>query len=210
MYEKFHELPHEKQMKIINAAMEVFSQNEYKHAVTDDIAAKAGISKGSLFYYFHNKKDLYLYLYHYVIRVTSEQAVNEKFWEITGFFEALEHVADIKMKMLRKNPYMLDFSMRCFYSSGEQVSGELSELNTKFQDNVFKDYLPNVDFSKFKDKVDPEKVFRMIGWMSDGYLHDRQMRGTGISIEKLMEEFRSWVDMFRNILYKEEYLHECD
>jgi TetR/AcrR family transcriptional regulator len=35
MNEKFYSLPEEKQLKIINAAMEVFGQNEYKRASTD-------------------------------------------------------------------------------------------------------------------------------------------------------------------------------
>ena len=55
MNEKFFALPEEKRHQIINAAIEVFSKYDYKHASTDLIAAKAGISKGSLFYYFHNK-----------------------------------------------------------------------------------------------------------------------------------------------------------
>ena len=53
MNDKFYLLEEEKQLKIINAAMEVFGKNEYKKASTDLIAAKAGISKGLLFYYFH-------------------------------------------------------------------------------------------------------------------------------------------------------------
>lgn len=51
----FEHLPREKQLRILNAAMKVFARNDYRHASTDDIAAQAGISKGLLFYYFHNK-----------------------------------------------------------------------------------------------------------------------------------------------------------
>ena len=67
MNEKFFTLSPEKQARITNAALEVFARNDYKHASTDDIAAKAGISKGLLFYYFRNKQSLYLYLYDYAL-----------------------------------------------------------------------------------------------------------------------------------------------
>lgn len=60
MNDRFYELPEEKQLAIFNAAMEVFGENDYKRASTDLIAKKAGISKGMLFYYFHNKKELFL------------------------------------------------------------------------------------------------------------------------------------------------------
>ena len=63
MNEKFFELTEEKQKTIINAAMSVFAENEYKKATTDDITKRASISKGLLFHYFDNKKGLYLYIY---------------------------------------------------------------------------------------------------------------------------------------------------
>ena len=62
MNEKFFALPEEKRHQIINAAIEVFSKYDYKHASTDLIAAKAGISKGSLFYYFHNKNCICIFI----------------------------------------------------------------------------------------------------------------------------------------------------
>lgn len=60
MNERFKELPEERQRAVLNSAMEVFSKYDYKKASTDLIAAKAGVSKGLLFYCFHNKKELYL------------------------------------------------------------------------------------------------------------------------------------------------------
>ena len=51
MNEAFFALPEEKRQRILNAALEAFAKHEYKKASTDDIAAKAGISKGLLFYY---------------------------------------------------------------------------------------------------------------------------------------------------------------
>ena len=40
MNQKIFELNEEKRLAIINAGLEVFSKNDYKHALTDDIAAK--------------------------------------------------------------------------------------------------------------------------------------------------------------------------
>ena len=62
MNEKFFSLPEEKQQAIINAGYRVSSQNTYKKSPVSEIAAEAGISKSLLFYYFRNKKELYLFL----------------------------------------------------------------------------------------------------------------------------------------------------
>ena len=63
MNEAFYELSEEKQQAIYNDSMEVFGDYEYNRASTDLIASKAGVSKGLLFYYFHNKKALYLHTF---------------------------------------------------------------------------------------------------------------------------------------------------
>ena len=62
MNEKFYQLPCGRREKIIRSAYQVFSRNEYKRASMSAIADAAGISKSLLFYYFKNKKELYLYL----------------------------------------------------------------------------------------------------------------------------------------------------
>ena len=70
MNEKFFSLPEEKQQAIINAGFRVFSQNTYKKSPVSEIAAEAGISKSLLFYYFRNKKELYLFLWEKCAQVT--------------------------------------------------------------------------------------------------------------------------------------------
>lgn len=91
MNERFKELPEEKQQAVLNAAMEVFSKYDYKKASTDLIAAKAGVSKGLLFYYFHNKKELYLFVYEQAERIITDSIVDSKMMEITDFFELIAY-----------------------------------------------------------------------------------------------------------------------
>ncbi|PWJ76849.1 UNVERIFIED_CONTAM: TetR family transcriptional regulator [Murimonas intestini] len=210
MYEKFHELPVEKQTCIINAAMEVFSKNEYKQANTDDIAARAGISKGSLFYYFHNKRDLYLYLYDYTANVMKSQILDKDFWKITDLFERIRYGALCKVRILKKNPHILDFCVRCFYSKEEAVSSQLNSMNTELTDNAAESYFAGIDCSKFKDGVSAQKVYQMMNWMSDGYIHSKRMKEDALDLEQMMKEFEEWMEMLRTMMYKEEYLHECN
>ena len=210
MNEKFYTLPEEKQQNIVNAAMEVFAKNEYKRASTDLIAAKAGISKGLLFYYFHNKKELYLFLYDYLIEVMKEQADASRFSEITDFFELLRYGVSMKVGILQKNPYIMDFAMRAFYSEKEDVSDDLKAVNTTQEDALYKMYFGSVDMHKFKDGAEPYHVFKMLRWMADGYLHDVQMSGKPVILEEMMAEFGVWIEMMRKLTYKEEYQDECD
>ena len=58
----FLNLPKEKRDKIINISLIEFAQHSYKGASLSRIVEKAGIAKGSMYQYFKNKKELYLYL----------------------------------------------------------------------------------------------------------------------------------------------------
>ena len=102
MNEKFFTLSPEKQARITNAALEVFARNDYKHASTDDIAAKAGISKGLLFYYFRNKQSLYLYLYDYALEQVRGQVLRQKLDGVTDFFELMHIGARAKLELLTR------------------------------------------------------------------------------------------------------------
>ena len=202
MNEKFFALPEEKRHQIINAAIEVFSKYDYKHASTDLIAAKAGISKGSLFYYFHNKKELYLYLYNYIMDVMKEQLPDRDILNITDFFELLEYAARQKVKVMEQgSPYIMDFAMRAFYSEKEDVSDDLRNHNFVQQDVIYQAY-----FSKFKDGISPHEICKMLIWMADGYLHEARMLGQQPDMDVMMAEFTKWMEMFRKFVYKEEYL----
>lgn len=98
--EKFEELSQEKQRRIIDAGMEVFGRNEYKKANTEDIAAKAGISKGLLFYYFKDKKSFYMYLFQYCVEIITRMMDDEDYTKITDFFELMEFGAQKKMQTM--------------------------------------------------------------------------------------------------------------
>ena len=59
----------ERKQELLDAALLEFSQKSYEEASVNRIIADAGISKGTFYYHFKDKADLYLHL----IRHTSEQ-----------------------------------------------------------------------------------------------------------------------------------------
>ena len=154
--EKFEELSQEKQRRIIDAGMEVFGRNEYKKANTEDIAAKAGISKGLLFYYFKDKKSFYMYLFQYCVEIITRMMDDEDYTKITDFFELMEFGAQKKMQTMVEHPFILDFISRAFSSSREAVSKDVAMELHSLIDTTFDRYFAHVDFSKFNNDVDPK------------------------------------------------------
>jgi AcrR family transcriptional regulator len=206
MNTKFFELPEEKQQRIINAGFEIFSKSEFKKASTEDIAAQAGISKGLLFYYFHDKKTLYLFLYDLAEKLLTESVIDEHFSGITDVFEMFEYAANRKYAILQKSPYVMDFVTRAFYSQKEVVTDALNMRFQKKTAEIYATMFTNIDFSKFRNDVNPMEIMQMLSWMADGYLREQQRQGKEIDLDDLMTMYRDWTTIFKKIAYKEEYL----
>lgn len=58
----FFNLPEEKRKMIIDTALDEFGSQPYSNASLSRIVARAGIAKGSMYQYFEDKKDLFVYL----------------------------------------------------------------------------------------------------------------------------------------------------
>jgi AcrR family transcriptional regulator len=200
------ELPEEKRSRIINAGFKVFGENEFKRASTDEIAAKAGISKGLLFYYFHDKRSFFTFLFERAADLIKEYVVDDRLNRITDFFELCDYAAERKCRMLADSPYILDFIMRAYYSRQEAVSDELDRKLENEIGAIYGTYFKHIDLSKFREDVDPQEIYRMLAWMLDGYMHERRRSVQSVALEDMMEKYRQWSAYFKKIAYREEYL----
>lgn len=206
MNEKFFELSKEKQQRIINATMEVFACNDYKHASTDVIAAKSGVSKGLLFYYFHNKKELFLYVLDYCINITFEAFNKPEMLQITDFFDILEYGAQVKMNIIENNPFITDFIMHSYFSEREEITEELNKKITQILATTYNSYFAHIDKTKFKENIDIIELYRMLLWVGDGYLNERRRLNQPVRVSEAAATFKKIVLLFRQAVYKQEYI----
>jgi AcrR family transcriptional regulator len=59
---RFHKLPPEQQQAVVHAALDEFATHGFNAGSLNRIIDAAGISKGSMYYYFDGKEDLYVYV----------------------------------------------------------------------------------------------------------------------------------------------------
>lgn len=204
-FDKFESLPEERQEAIVGAAVEMFGRHDYKGASTEEIARKAGISKGLLFFYFRNKKELYLYLMERLMEKVSALVVDEEFYKIDDFFELLLYASEKKRVVLAKFPYLLEFSIRAFYPEHKDVKDTMDNWTQAQIDLMFTTYFKNVRFDRFRDDIDPRYVLDLLIWLADGYLHQQRAQRQRPDMDDMMEQMGRWCDMLRAYAYKEEY-----
>ncbi len=134
-----HLIP-DKQERIINAALAEFARNGYERASTNEIVKEAGISKGSLFVYFNNKKELYLFLLDYTAKVINKiySAVD---WGETDVFERMKTLGLAKFKIYKSHPHAFNFLKATAYENAEEIKAEVRKLaNTLIAEGLEKGY----------------------------------------------------------------------
>lgn len=206
MNEGFFDLSNEKQLRIVNAGFEVFAGSDYKRASTEQIAQKAEISKALLFYYFHNKKTLYLFLFDCARKMLENAVLDGKFEEKTDFFEMCAYAAMRKFELIEKTPHLMDFLTRSFYEQNNEASQDLGRTLRGVVAQMYATYFKNVDYSKFKEGVNPADVLQMLSWMGEGYCGERRKMGQMVDPASLKEKYEIWAELLKRATYKEEFL----
>ncbi|HOI34856.1 MAG TPA: TetR/AcrR family transcriptional regulator [Mesotoga infera] len=131
--ETFFNLPLEKRERIIEAAIDEFSRNDYREARINEIVRLSSIPKGSFYQYFEDKKDLFRYvidlLYEKKMKVISavmNSAMN------ASVFQTLRLMAEAAIEMAEENPRLSRI--------GDRLMADPALMR-----EVFEDYRPSSD-----------------------------------------------------------------
>jgi len=93
----------EKRNRIYNAAVHEFAREGYEKTSIKNIAARAEISKGSLYDYFENKEDIYLAVCTHGIN-QSRQNIDEIIDDSLNFFDQIRNIFHRGLSFVMENP----------------------------------------------------------------------------------------------------------
>jgi len=157
----FLNLAVEEQNRIIDAALDEFAGKDFEAASLNSIIAKAGISKGSMYHYFANKKDLYRHLISQIMK-TKEEFLNHALTQAgkplteMNLFENLEFqmLASVDFAAQHYREHQLSIRLQALAESPlkERLLGDLSgafeEYVEKMVDEAMKADEIRSDFDK--------------------------------------------------------------
>lgn len=202
MNEKFYSLPLEKQQKIINAGFRVFSQNSYKKSPMNEVADCAGISKSLLFHYFHNKRELYLFLWDKACKITIEYLTEYGCYEPTDLFEMMERGMRAKIHMMTKYRSMTAFVLKAFYEKDPEVNSAIHDSYQKYFELKAQNALAGVNPYDFVEGVDIKLMYREMYLASEGYLWEIIQFDGELDVQKLEKDFEDMLKFWKKIYLK--------
>lgn len=103
----FLNLPEDKKNRIIDTAIHEFAEKGYGGASINNIVSRLGISKGSIFQYFNNKKSLYFYIFDYAVGLVKRTLVTvREDTENEEVFERIRKSLLAGVEFIQKHPHI--------------------------------------------------------------------------------------------------------
>jgi TetR/AcrR family transcriptional regulator len=207
MSSKFLSLNTEKQERILNAALKEFSQKGYENASTNEIVKSAGISKGLLFHYFNNKKELYLFLFNHFVEVLMEEFFDELDFSQRDIFDRLKNLMILKSKLVNKYPEVFNFMMTAHMGTSEEIKQEMDTSKSELMQSSYGKLFDNIDMTRFQEGIDLQRTFNIIMWTLEGFSNHeiekaKQLNKDTWDFDDAFAEAEVYIEMLKRCFYK--------
>jgi TetR/AcrR family transcriptional regulator len=168
MYENFERIPQPERQHILDACILEFAQKGYIQASTNAIVLRAGIPKGTLFYFFGSKKNLYLYVMDHAVQQYA-QVTQPQSNELPGdLFERLLKLGRERMRFALNHPLLYRLFYDAFLNTPEEMKAEIDRRYASYYAPSIQIIIDGLDRLKFKPDIEVEKVIELIFLILDG------------------------------------------
>jgi AcrR family transcriptional regulator len=187
-----------KKSKILTSALECFAQKGFQITTIDDIGARSGISKGSIYNYFASKEDIYFELLNKATFNDKEEFIKNfsklrsSLSKISFMFDGYLTLDPFNPSRLGKTVVFYEFTFHCARS--EKLLNLLTERGN-FLVNLIKETLEEgKELGEISPNIDTEL-----------YAHKFWLIIDGVSLQTIYKDF-PYYDVLREM--KEMYLDE--
>ena len=210
MYENFERIPKADKLCILNACIEEFAQKGYEKASTNAIVRKAGIPKGTLFFFFGNKKNLYLYVIDHAVTLYTQMTLESSAEMPDDLFDRLLFLGRERMKFALNQPQLYKLFYNAFINAPEDIQNELRQRYSAYYTPSMQMLTDGLDCSRFKPEVNVDKVIELIYLILEGLLsksvpilQKHQPAESLALVDKLFVECDEYFTMIRQGVYLE-------
>ncbi len=207
-YANFERIPPDEQQRILEACIEEFAQHTYALASTNAIIRRAGIPKGTLFYYFGSKKNLYLYVFDQAVARFVEAFARASEESPADLFERLLYRGRARMRFVVEHPRLYRLFFNALLDTPAEIQEEMGPRYAEYA-AVSRDRLTEgLDRSRFRKDISVNKAIELVELVLEGIYNRYAARLRQISpeealelVEEITEETRVHFEMLKKGLY---------
>jgi len=184
--------------KIIQAAMDEFSEKGYENSSTNVISETAGISKGLIFKYFSSKKGLYLFLIDWGVKKMLSEMEKSDLPKKGDPFEKIIEIILWKGLFASQYPRETKLLLEGISNPPKGMESEIQSSLEGLREFSLNSFFSQIDFTRFSEEYSREDVLRNISYAIEG-LQAATLR-KGLTLETLQSVKDSSINFLKIVI----------
>ena len=181
-----------KKQEIIDAAVREFGSCSYDAASINRIIKASGTSKGTFYYYFRDKKDLYFSIIEEAVRIKQQYLAKmmEHIQARADFFDMMKAQTKAVVQFMKETPELYRFGMMYAKESSEIKDEVIAKYIAPVGDAFQRIVEEGIAQGEFTDRYPPEFVARLIRFLMMNYydaLVDKQESPAAETIQEMLD-----------------------
>lgn len=208
MNDLFPDETDDKKKRLLTAALEEFAERGYELASTNQIVKKADLSKGMLFYFFQNKKGLFLSLAERCLHLFFSYMEQHRDAISDDPFHRLLDINRFKLQLFTEQPLLYKISIALLIDRPASLHAEIKELEQRLTEGFGDFYRQGLDLSRMREGVAYEKVlmmnFEAVEALTKVHiLQNRRLPDAGLDdLRRVYDDLAEYFDALKHGLYK--------
>lgn len=203
MNPSFFDLPQARRHNLLGAGYHTFALSPYGKASMAAIAAKAGISKALLFYYFQNKREYYLYLFTQALELMKDERLEAPPEQKIELFGWVKQTVRHRLALLKEYPYLIRFATRAYYETDPNVQPAIAQKKRALLGLGVPEVLARIDLTPFVDAADAQVLLTMILSIAEGCMRGQEVLNAP-NLNAVVAAFDQMMDSLRRHYYRPE------
>lgn len=192
----------DKSDELLKAALEEFSTNSYEDASLNKIIKNAGISKGTFYYYFQDKKDLYIYLLEQSVKAKWD-FINERIKDVNDLdnngdiFETFKLQARIGLEFARKYPKYHMLGKMFSKEKGKEIYEAAKDVLSRESDDLLEAMISRaIEKGELRKDLPKEFIHRIISYLFSNF-DEIFNTDEDLELEKVIENLDYYVSFMK-------------
>ncbi|USG66887.1 TetR/AcrR family transcriptional regulator [Brevibacillus ruminantium] len=194
--------------KLLEAALTEFAEKGYALGSTNQVVQRAGVSKGMLFHFFSNKKNLYLYIVDTCIDYFQRYLTDELQDDSSDLLQRVVDLSMAKMKLFIEEPLIYQLAVTTFIQCPAEVKEEIREREKQVHATYLALLIKGIDASAFREGITPVKAAEFLIAAVEALLQ-KQIRAheekedKGLeTLQPFLEELSGYMEIVRHGVYR--------
>lgn len=190
--------------RLIDSAIREFSSNSYKEASLNRIIDEAEVSKGSFYFHFRDKKELYIYIFKIVafkkmeFISRHERRIAEKIAK-SDIFEVLKEYSRVGFEFMAEYPQYHKLGSMFFKEKSSDIYEEVKNMFTAKSDDIIKPLIDMaIDKGEIRNDLSRDFIVKVLNGLIDSFDDIFDLDYENIDMKRITAIYSDYIDFIKN------------